>query len=134
MNKSATFMVSSGFTRNITTGPTHFKDNSRFCHIDLNPVKLARCSLEFSNRNWKIWTRFMSMANISCGYTRGIVCPPSPLSWQWILFLRYRVASFHFVMAVDPIPEVSCGLLPLCQGSGSYIRGIVCPPSTLSWQ
>ena len=70
----------------------------------------------------------------SGSYTRGIVCPPSTLSWQWILYQRYRVASFHFVMAVDPIPEVSCALLPLCHGSGSYTRGIVWPPSTLSWQ
>ena len=86
MSRSASFAVGSGFTRNITTGPTKFlgqlqtsSQKSKSCKsgnkfIDLFQQKLESLDQVRVRGEYKLW-----------------------------VYKHYLVTSFHFVMAVDPI-------------------------------
>ena len=90
MSRSASFAVGSRFTINITTGPTRFlgqlqtsSQKSKSCKSGKKYIELFQQKLESLDQvrvrgEYKLW-----------------------------VYKRYLVTSFHFVMAVDPIPDSS---------------------------
>ncbi len=88
MNKSATFIVSSGFTRYITSGPTNF-------------LGLLQTS-SYRSKSCETGKKFIGIFQHKEEILDHVHVHGKYKLW---VYKSYLVASFHFVMAVDPIPE-----------------------------
>ena len=90
MIKSATFQVSSGSTRNIISGPTKFLGQLQTLLQKSNTCESGK----------KFITTFQQkLESLDQVQVRG--------EYKVWIYKRYLVPSFHFVMAVDPIPETA---------------------------
>ena len=90
MVKSASFQVCLGSTRNITTGPTKFLGQLQTSSQKSNTYESGKKFITAFQRH---------LDNLDKVRVWG-ECK------LWI-YKRYLVPSFHFVMAVDPIPETA---------------------------
>ena len=90
MVKSASFQVGSGSTRNITTGPTKFLGQLQTSSQKSNTCESGKKFITAFQRH---------LDNLDQVQVRG--------EYELWIYKRYLVPSFHFVMAVDPIPETA---------------------------
>ena len=88
--KSASFQVGQGSTRNITSGPTKFLGQLQTSSQKLNTFESGKKFISTFQRK---------LENLDQVHVRG--------EYKLWIYKRYLVPSFHFALAVDPIPETS---------------------------